>query len=99
MDEVKVGNLLPEARTLKRRPSSGCLSQRISWRSADARAADGRHAKFVETATFLRWPEGTKSAEPACHKMPDDIKQMRFARWANQMAEIDRLAALTLAQI
>ncbi|KAI3594366.1 hypothetical protein D9X30_0598 [Cupriavidus sp. U2] len=62
------------------------------------RAAAGRSARFVETPTFCRWREATKSAEPACHKMPGNIKQARLERWADQMGEIDRLAALTLAQ-
>lgn len=69
-----------------------------SFEVALVRAAAGRSAKFVETSTFSRWQEDTRRADPACHKMPDNIKQARLARWANQMAEIDRLAALTLAK-
>lgn len=67
------------------------------FEAARSRAAAGQTAKFVETPAFSNWQAATKNAEPACHKMPEDFKHMRLALWANQMAEIDRLAALTLA--
>jgi len=62
------------------------------------RAASGRSPKFVATSAFFRWQEATRSAEPARREMPDNIKQVCLAQWADQMAEIDRLAALALAQ-
>jgi len=77
------------------RPSPG---RQTSEKACCRRFAPSACVRF-ETPTFCRWQEATKSAEPACHKMPDNIKQARLARWADQMGEIDRLAALSLAQV
>ncbi|USU18844.1 hypothetical protein [Paraburkholderia fungorum] len=68
------------------------------FEAALSRAAAGQAARFVETLTFFNWQAATRSAQPACHKMPEEFKQMRLALWANQMAEIDRFATLTLAR-
>lgn len=66
--------------------------------AALSRAAAGQTAKFVETPEFFNWQAATRNAEPACRGMPEGFRQMRLALWANQMAEIDRLAELTLAK-
>lgn len=69
-----------------------------SFEMALSRAATGGLKKFIESPTFFRWREATARAEPACRKMPETLKQVRLARWADQMAEIDRLAAVTQVQ-
>ncbi|MFM0627763.1 response regulator transcription factor [Paraburkholderia xenovorans] len=69
------------------------------FRSALTRVAAGRSTKFVSCETFTRWQEATRNAKPACRNMPEGMKQACFARWAEQMTDIDRLAALTLAQV
>jgi hypothetical protein len=68
------------------------------FRSALAHVASGRSTSFVSSETYTHWLDATKNAEPACRNMPEGMRQERFARWAEQMADIDRLAALTLTQ-
>jgi len=69
------------------------------FEAALSRAAVGSSSTFVENPLLCRWREQSICAEPACRRMPEPLKQVRIARWAEQMAEIDRLAALTLVNM
>lgn len=67
--------------------------------AALSRAAVQSSSTFVESPVLCRWREQSIRAEPTCRGMPEPLKQVRIATWAEQMREIDRLAAITLAQM
>jgi hypothetical protein len=67
------------------------------FEAALSRAASLSCPPFVESLAFCRWRDDSIRAEPAGRRMPETIKLVRIARWAEQMAKIDRLAPVTLA--
>ncbi|EIN00397.1 hypothetical protein WQE_15241 [Paraburkholderia hospita] len=68
------------------------------FRSALYHVASGRSASFVSSGTYTQWLDATRNAEPACRNMSKEMRRARLARWAEQMADSDRVAALTLAR-
>lgn len=68
------------------------------FEAALSRAAAEGSSAFVESPVLCRWREQSIRAEPACRGMPEPLKQLRIAAWAEQMAEIDRLPEQALAQ-